>query len=147
MKLLETKIIIQAPVAAVWQILLDFEKYPEWNPFIINIKGKAAVGSQLENTISIKGNAPQTFTPKVLVMKPQQEFRWLGKLYLKGVFDGEHYFKLLPLSDSKTKLIHGEQFTGILVKILMSMIGSATEKGFVQMNEALKKRVESTIQP
>lgn len=33
------KVEIAAPPTAVWAILMDFERYPDWNPFIIKISG------------------------------------------------------------------------------------------------------------
>ena len=41
MKELKTTIEINASPAKVWEVLLDFEKYPDWNPFIKNIRGNA----------------------------------------------------------------------------------------------------------
>jgi hypothetical protein len=39
-KILESEIVIQAAAERIWDILMDFESYPEWNPFIRNIAGK-----------------------------------------------------------------------------------------------------------
>jgi hypothetical protein len=36
---IKTEIPIGAPASAVWSILMDFERYPEWNPFIKKISG------------------------------------------------------------------------------------------------------------
>jgi hypothetical protein len=30
------------------------------------------------------------FKPKVLSVRPERELRWLGRLFVRGVFDGEH---------------------------------------------------------
>lgn len=30
----ETRITIDAPIETVWDVLLDWEKYAEWNPFV-----------------------------------------------------------------------------------------------------------------
>lgn len=139
---METTVLISAPRQQVWQVLMDFEKYPEWNPFI-KIEGKAQVGNTLKNTIMLEGRSPQVFQPKVLVIKEQQELRWLGKLFISGLFDGEHYFLLESVDDRTTRLVHGENFKGILVKPLLRMIGEQTKTGFEKMNTALKKRVEN----
>ena len=142
MKNLETNILIKAEPQTVWQILMDFEKHPEWNPFF-HTKGEAKVGAYLHNTMHLEGQKPQVFKPKVLKVEEAKEFRWKGKLLMSGLFDGEHYFKLEQVQPGQTKLIHGENFSGILVGLLWSMIGEATEQGFRQMNEALKKKAES----
>ena len=88
------------------------------------------------------GKKPMKFKPVVLVNQESKEFRWKGKLFVKGLFDGEHYFQLERINDNLTKLVHGEKFTGFLAGALLKMIGEDTKKGFESMNEALKRRVE-----
>ena len=49
--------------------------------------------------------------------------------------------QLEPLSGGRTKLTHGEDFSGLLVPLLGSTL-KATVVGFGQLNEALKTRAE-----
>ena len=37
---ISTKVRIHASPRRVWDVLMDFEKYPEWNPFVIEISGE-----------------------------------------------------------------------------------------------------------
>ncbi|MEM9850027.1 MAG: SRPBCC domain-containing protein [Bacteroidota bacterium] len=143
MKKIETEIIIHAPKTIVWQILTDFEAYPNWNPFIRSITGQAAVGKKLDVAIQITGSK-KTFKmqPNVLNYAPQQELRWKGKLWLNGLFDGEHYFQLDALSEQTTRFVHGEHFSGLFVPLLMKQIGEGTLAGFHAMNAALKSAAE-----
>ena len=143
MRSIKTEIVVNAPVEKVWNILMDHGSYPQWNPFIKNISGNPDVGSQIAVTIQSPGNSPMDFAPTVLVNKTNQEFRWIGKLGIKGVFDGEHYFTLEQVGPNQTKFVHGENFTGLLSGIFMMMIREDTEKGFVLMNNALKQRSEN----
>lgn len=142
MRHLETSITIQAPAEKVWATLLDFQSYAEWNPFIRSIQGEATVGTYLENTLHLDGQKPQVFRPEVLRVEEEKEFRWRGKLFVKGLFDGEHYFLLKSVDEQTTQLIHGEHFSGLLSAVIMRMIGDQTQKGFHAMNEALKQRCE-----
>lgn len=141
MKNLSTEIVIAASPEKIWEVLLDFAKYPEWNPFI-KIEGKPVVGTHLKNTMMLEGRSPQIFKPELLVVDAPNELRWLGKLFVSGLFDGEHYFLLEPIDEQHTRLVHGENFRGILVGILMKMIGENTRNSFERMNVALKRRVE-----
>lgn len=144
MKTLETNIKINASANQVWNVLRDFKSYPEWNPFVTSITGKPAVGTQLETSIELDAEKPQFFKPEVLVVDKNKELRWIGKLFVKGLFDGEHYFQIIEAEDG-VEFIHGEKFSGVLVAPIMSLIGEKTESGFKAMNEALKNRVESNI--
>lgn len=141
--LITTSIHIPAPAAAIWSVLMDFEQYPEWNPFIRSISGKATTGEKL--TVKLQPNPKKKamiFHPEVLASKPHREFRWLGHLWFKGLFDGEHRFFLEANEDGSTTFIHEERFTGILVPLLKKMLENDTKTGFVRMNEALRDRVK-----
>ena len=52
---LRTETEIDAPVERVWQVLMDFDSYPRWNPFIRSIRGTPEVGSRLEVEIGASG--------------------------------------------------------------------------------------------
>lgn len=142
MRSIKTEIIISAPRQKVWQVLTDFASYPEWNPFVY-IKGKPEAGTRLENTMMLEGRSPQVFRPTILKVEEAREFRWLGQLYISGLFDGEHYFLLEAIDEQTTRLVHGENFRGILTGTLLKMIGGDTQSAFEKMNRALKERVEA----
>ena len=137
-----TAISISASPERVWAVLLDFPCYPEWNPFVRSIEGFPSEGSSLKVTICPPGGKSMTFRPIVLRQIVGQEFRWKGKFLLPGLFDGEHYFGLVPASDSSTQFTHGERFTGPLVPLFRSTLDLGTRAGFEAMNVALKQRAE-----
>jgi len=140
---IETEILISASPAKVWCVLTNLKAYHEWNPFIVVAHGEVHQGTRLTNTIQLQSGKQQTFKPKVLIAKVNQEFRWLGRFILPGLFDGEHYFRLEPTASGATRLVHGEVFRGVLVSLIMNSIKEQTRKGFEAMNKALKDRVES----
>lgn len=137
-KELKTTINIKAPIEQVWTTLLDFKNHPNWNPFIKKIEGNSTVGSQLK--IEIDG---MKFQPTVLTNNQHHEFKWLGKLWVNGIFNGEHRFVLSANEDGSTQLNHQERFTGILIPFMSKKFWKKTENGFLAMNEAMKKEVEN----
>ena len=140
-KEIRTEIIINANQQDVWKVLSDFEKYPEWNPFILDMKGKAVKDEKLEVSLLLKED--KTFDIKPTVQKAEEGsyFEWYGKSPL-GFFNGRHYFKIEKIGDNQVKFIHGERFTGWLVRPILKKIGENTREGFIKMNKALKERVE-----
>lgn len=133
---IETEIIIEASLAEVMGVLKDTTSHSHWNPFIREIKGSFKAGEIIQILITPPGGSTMKFKPRVLEAN-DYEIRWLGKFLMKGIFDGEHYFVLKELSLNKTKLIHGEKFSGLLVPLFKGVLDK-TKLGFIQMNEALK---------
>jgi len=140
-KELKTEVLIKATSEKVWQVLTDFENYSDWNPFITSIGGNKAVGQILSTEINPPNRKPMKFTPKVLAFDPGKELRWLGSAPVKGIFDGEHYFRIIEQGNGIIKFEHGEVFSGILVGLMPKLLVD-TKLGFQQMNEALKKVCE-----
>lgn len=144
MRLIEAEIEIDAPPSAVWAALIGFADYPEWNPFIREASGELTVRSLLTlRMFPGDGGRPRTFTPTLRAVRENEELRWLGKMSTPGLFSGEHAFELTPLPGDRTRLVHSERFKGLLVPVLRKTLDQ-TERDFVALIEALKKRVEAT---
>ena len=142
MRELRREIDIEAPPAAVWAVLADTRSYSEWNPFIPHLAGELREGAKLEVRIEPPGGRAMTFKPTVLGVERNRELRWLGRLVLPGMFDGEHIFHIEPLAEARSRFTQAERFSGILVGLFRGTL-EKTELGFEQMNAALKARAES----
>ena len=142
-KEIKTEIRIAASAEKVWKVLMDFKSYGKWNPFIRSITGEASLGCKLEVVIIPPGKKGMTFRPEVLEVKEKEEFRWKGKLFIPGLFDGEHCFKLNDHGDGSCTLSHSEKFTGLLVPLFKKMLDVNTLNGFRLMNQKLKEAAET----
>ncbi|WP_380681417.1 SRPBCC family protein [Salinigranum sp. GCM10025319] len=141
---LTTRVEIDAPPERVWDVLVDFDRYHEWNPFM-RVAGRANENAHLHVELFPPGGRATRFRPTVTHVDPGRELRWLGHLWTAGLFDGEHRFVLEPLDGgSRTSLTHAESVSGFLAPVVWRFVGDATERGFEAMNAALKARVEST---
>jgi hypothetical protein len=140
---LHTQIDIDATPETVWNVLIDLDQYSEWNPFIIEASGDIAVGSKLKNRMQAPGGKAMTIKPAVTAVEPAQTFEWLGHLGFSGVFDGRHRFELQTTPSGGTRLLHSEQFDGVLVRFLRKTLDTQTKSGFEAMNTALKTRAEA----
>ena len=83
-----------------------------------------------------------TFKPRVTRISEERELRWLGRLLVPGLFDGEHIFEIKPTGKGRIRFVQREQFKGILVPLLWRSLNKNTRQGFTEMNAALKKRAE-----
>ena len=97
---------IDAPPERIWAVVTDFGAYPDWNPFIRRISGELREGARLEVRIEPPGARAMTFKPTVRSVEANRELRWLGRLLLPGVFDGEHSLRIEPLDGGRSRFVH-----------------------------------------
>ena len=142
MRTIHTEIGIGAPASRVWDILVATDKWAEWNPFA-KARGRFAVGERVTVTLTPRGKSAVTMRPTIVKLAPGRELRWLGSLGIRGLFDGEHGFRVVPEDVGRCRFEQFETFTGLLVAPILWMFGSATRQGFEAMNRALKARAES----
>ena len=140
---LHTEIEIDAAPQTVWNVLTDLDNYSEWNPFIIEAAGNVTVGEKLVNRMQAPGGKAMTIKPAVTAVEPAQTFEWLGHLGFPGIFDGRHRFDLEATPTGGTRVAHGEEFDGALVRFMRKTLDTQTRAGFEAMNTALKTRAEA----
>lgn len=129
---------IDAPPMAVWAVLTDLGRYPEWNPLFREASGEVAVGSRITlRAVQPTNGRLMTVKAKIVAADPGAELRWISNL--PAIMSGEHSFVLTPLDDG-TRLTQAEIYGGLLAAMVSV---PRTETIFQAMNDALKERVES----
>lgn len=143
MKKIETHIQIAASLDSVWGIFSDFEKYNDWNPFLVEVKGALNEGESLKINVVLSNGKTRLAEPKVERVIYGKEVCFLAK---RGfLFTGKHYFIFEATSPAETRVTHGEIFSGILPFLLWHKIEKVFIASFEQMNKALKLRAEKHI--
>ena len=137
---IDTWIDIEASPDRIWEVLVDISKWSIWNSFIPLVEGKLQKGQILKIQVSPPGLKTMTFRPKIFSLIQNKEIVWGGS-FLWIAYRGAHLFLLEPLHANRTRFRQIERFHGPMVLFMDSMI-KKTEKGYHQMNIALKKRVE-----
>ena len=139
---IRTEVEIDAGPAEVWRVLTDFEAYPRWNPFIAAVYGELQNGKRVGVVMTPPDGRESRHSPKLLVVAEERELRWVGTLGANFLYRGEHFFRLHPHGRGQTRLVHGEDISGILTRYMGGTI-TRIARGCVGMNQALKRRVES----
>jgi hypothetical protein len=143
MKELRTEIEIQASPEKVWQTLITLDQYPEWNPFIHHAIGTAKVGEKVDITVRSK---PKDLILHCTVVKvePGKEMRWKYHVIAPALFRGEHIFTIEAAGNNQVHFVDRELFNGLLVPLQAKDIDTNSQKGFEEMDMALKLRAEQS---
>jgi len=140
---LVTQIEIESSPARIWQVLTDFQAYPHWNPSIRSIEGIPARGEKIKVSYQPRDSfVNMKFTVEIINLERDREFRWLGLFLIQPLFAGDHYLIIEPVSQSRSKLIHGEIFSGLLKPVVWFLLAKLNKRAFEDMNLALKEYVE-----
>ena len=83
-----------------------------------------------------------TFKPRVTVVEPNRELRWLATLGRPGVFDVDRAFQIEP-HDGGVRFVMSEECTGWLTPVMFATnLEAQLYRGYDAFNQALRKRVE-----
>ena len=142
MKTIRSEIIIAASPEEVWSVLAAFHLYPEWNPFIREVRGKGAAGERLWFKARLDGLPEILFRAAISELVPPVKLGWYA-IFLKGVFEAYHYFEIEELASGKSRFINTEEFSGLFSGAVLFLLESRFRKRYQMMDEALKERVEA----
>jgi hypothetical protein len=141
MRMVHDQIDIDASPERVWQVFTDFRSFPSWNPFIRKMKGELVPGRKLHITLRL-GRRKLRFRPRVTVVKPAREIRWLARQPIHRLFDVERAFEFEPRGTSGTRFVQSEVGRGLMAPIIMPLMRRRIAKGYAALNQALKTRAE-----
>ncbi len=147
-KPIRSEIDINAPADTIWGVIMDMEKYHEWNPFTPRITLKnsdIAVGTefdldcQMTDTQYLKNEHEV-----VLVLEPEKYTFCMGTSRTKGR-PGIKSFRWQicePLDNNNTHFINYEEFHGILSPLVYLLYRKKLKIAFDNYCRVLKQRVE-----
>ena len=139
MKTYSATTVINASPEAIWKILVDAPRYPEWDPGTLKIEGSIAPGEKFK--AFAKASPGRAFPVKVAGFDPPRSMVWTGGMPL-GLFKGVRTFTLTPSAAGKTDVRVEEVFSGLLSGLIIKSLPDF-DKIFAEFLEGLKKRAEA----
>lgn len=133
---------ISAPRPAVWDVLVDVARYPEWNPFTVRVDTTFALGSPVRMRVAL---LPWLVIPQTEVISSYDE----GRSFSWGVTMGGRWFLqadrvqvLEDLPGGRTRYTTTDTFTGRGVALNHLLTGRLVQRGFDGVASGLKRRCE-----
>jgi len=144
--LIHVERIIDAPADAVFAVLNDFDRYPEWNGFTERVISGRKIGGPIELHVNMPGGKKrimrERFNSFVEGKRLSWGLRWGGGILL----DCDRVQEVAPLPDGRTRYVTHEEFKGLLARLIVRLYGESVRRGFELCADCLVKRM-STIAP
>lgn len=135
---------IQAPAREVWAVLVDFARYPEWNPFTPEVEAELAVGAPVRLRVSMPGRRELERVEQINRVEPERALCWGMHMGHRALLCANRWQVLEPVR-AATRYTTADRFSGLLVPLVMALYGGPMQLGFQQMADALKVRVEGML--
>lgn len=141
MQIMESRIEINAPKKLVWEVLLDFENYDQWNRFTPKIECDFQIGHPVKLHVDMKQNGNIRIQKENLLwLKSEESIAW-------GITSGfpvrtERAQILKSLGPERTSYYTYDKFWGLLVPIVMLGFRKNIQRGFDAVGEGLKAHCE-----
>jgi len=139
---IRTEIAINATPARVWDILTDFPRYPDWNPFVLEVKGTVRQNAMIRYRFEMPRGVRIWTAATVPGFERERELRFSAHVLTPTVFRGDHYFAIRPAGDNGVVFHHGEIVSGLLFPIVRLVLQNLGRPQFQALNGALKQRAE-----
>ena len=136
---------IRAPAQAVWDILVDVEKYGEWNPFSTRVETTLEVGSPVDLYVDMglfKIKQPEL----IQAVEPPVLLAWGMTMGARFLLFTRREQRLEALSEASCRYYTTDAFSGLLAPLIVLLFGRIIRRGFNDVARALKARAEATDQ-
>jgi uncharacterized protein YndB with AHSA1/START domain len=133
---------IDAPVASVWRILRDLDRYAEWNPFTPRAESTLRIGDPIHLHVRLVGERLLHRVETVTRNEPWT-LGWEMKLLARFLLHSERIQTLVAIDAHRTGYATENRFTGWLCPLVLALFGRAMQRGFADCALGLRKAAES----
>ena len=137
---------IVAPAAFVWEVLVDYERYPEWNPYTVAVTTTLELGTTIDLTLPALDGSDTTFVNRefVRVVDPPHHLRYDTGEEIPGVFGVRDQW-VTELGPDLCSYHTTDTLSGPYADLVMETTGAWIKAGFDAVAHALKDRAEHLL--
>jgi hypothetical protein len=133
---------VPAPAKVIWEVLVDLERWAEWNPTHPRIVGQLRIGETLEVHEAFPGAPSRVIRPKVVDWVPDAQILWTLS-QAGGLIRRIRYIEIEPFDEQADACIlsNGEVWQGIVGQRVGKAARWRLRAGFEAFNQAVVEQV------
>lgn len=134
---------ISADAERIWSIIMDLDRYPEWNPYTIAMKSTLKIGDPMVMTVKMSDTVTLDQTEYIRVLEAGHKVCWGINTDTPEFNSGERCQWLEPLAGGGTRYVSEDLIEGTANQLVTALFGSDVQNGFDAVALALKQRAET----
>ena len=136
---------INAPIETVWQVLVDFDAYPQWNNFTYRVESDLEIGSPVNLYVRMPRRGKGLQVEYVKEVSAPHTISWGMTMGAPFLLTALREQKLTKLSDSVCSYHSTDALTGWLAPLVMGLFAGPIRDGFNEVAYGLKKYAEQQL--
>lgn len=134
---------IDAPADVVWAVIVDFDRYAEWNPFTVKVEAVLELGATAVLHLPDPSKPGETFETheQISAIEPPRHLQYNTGDSIPGVHAVRDQW-VKALGDNQSSYCTTDVFTGEHAKPIYDMQADWVTDGFNAIAHALKVRAE-----
>ena len=136
---------IDAPASVVWDVLVDLDEYPAWNPFCIAVTSTLEIGAPFDMTLADYSSGEGTFsyTEYVCAVVPERLLSWELLPTAESNDAARRDQVIETVSETACRYYSTDAFLGSQAHTIMAETGEWVKRAFDDTAIALKERAEA----
>ncbi|MQY22147.1 SRPBCC domain-containing protein [Nocardia macrotermitis] len=137
---IEDTVRIDAPAEVVWQVLTDFPRYREWNPFCVSAESTLEPGAPITMRVRLLGSGERTQREWIRSVDPGTAFSYRMKPIPLGALHSLRSHTVTPVDATHCRYDSHFELGGWLLPVVTGLMGAALRRGFGAMTAAVADR-------
>jgi uncharacterized protein YndB with AHSA1/START domain len=133
---------IAAPAELVWQVVIDFKHYPQWNEFCPSIEAALEVGSPVKMQVNL-GNGLQEQVEYITFIDAPAKITWSMENKDGDPIHADRSQVITAVSDTQCTYVTYDDFSGDFAATMVDQMGEQVRAGFNLCARNLKARAEA----
>ena len=138
----EAEVTINAPPSEIWRVLVDLDRYPEWNRYATSAIGELRVGGDIEINVPRQGEKRGPVNNRVTELVTNQRLCWRSLNWYKFLVYGVRCRHLEVQPDGTTIFREVETMHGSLAGLIQRAMAPQLLRGLQSECDSLKEEVE-----
>jgi uncharacterized protein YndB with AHSA1/START domain len=134
---------IAAPAAFVWDVLVDYANYPQWNPYTVKVETTLELGTVIDLHLPARDGSGGTFVNRefIRVVDPPHHLRYDTGEEIPGVFGVRDQW-IAERGPDRCAYHTTDTISGKYADKVIELTGDWIKAGFDSVAHALKERAE-----
>src|SRR5579872_6494461 len=139
---LDETVDIEAPAELVWEVIVDFARYAEWNPFVLECRSSLKVGDPIDLRVQLMSR-PQWQRETIFEHVPGRIVRYGIRGNALGALASSRSNEVTAVDARHSQYHMHFELTGWLAPLVRVLLGRRMLKGFHGMTAGIKTRAEA----